>query len=111
MSHLLEDWLSHGPGVLARVRENDPRKTEMHGLRPLKNGKSSPKNWTRSSSSRGSSGSVRRVLHQNISPVRKLSARDENSLTVQWSAIPFERGRARGGGPCAMNSLLGAFSL
>ena len=24
MSHLLEDWLSHGPGVLARVRENDP---------------------------------------------------------------------------------------
>jgi hypothetical protein len=24
MSHLLEDWLSHGPGVLAQVRQDDP---------------------------------------------------------------------------------------
>jgi hypothetical protein len=24
MSHLLEDWLAHGPAVLARVRESDP---------------------------------------------------------------------------------------
>src|ERR1700752_5226527 len=82
----------------------ETRKTGMHGLRPLKNGKSSPKNWRRHSSSPGSSGSVRpRVLHQNISLVRKSSARDEKSLTVQWTAIPFERGRAIGGGPCAMN--------
>ena len=41
----------------------------------------------------GSSGSVRsRVLHQNISPVLKLIARDENSLTVQWTAIPLSGG-------------------
>jgi hypothetical protein len=74
----------------------ETRKTGMHGLRPLKNGKSSPKNWRRHSSSPGSSGSVRpRVLHQNISLVRKSSARDEKSLTVQWTAIPLSGARDR----------------
>ena len=71
----------------------ETRETGMHGLRPLKNGKSSPKNWRRSSSSPGTSGSVQPlVLRQNISPVRKSSARDENSRTVQWTAIPLSGG-------------------
>jgi hypothetical protein len=72
------------------------RKTGMHGLRPLKNGKSSPSNWRRQSSSPGSSGNVG-LLHQNITPGGKLSARDENSLTVQRVSRSVEQGHGLDG--------------